>query len=48
VQVIDEASLVNPSGTVTGEIGFDDFGDTVHPVLTLYRVEDGSWTPANP
>lgn len=45
VQQIDNASLVNATGTVTGEIGFDELGDTVHPVLTLYRVEDGAWVP---
>jgi branched-chain amino acid transport system substrate-binding protein len=45
VQDISNADLVNATGAVTGEIGFDEFGDTVNPVLTLYRVEDGNWTP---
>jgi branched-chain amino acid transport system substrate-binding protein len=45
VQAVTNAALINPSGTVTGEIGFNAFGDTIHPVLTLYRVEDGQWVP---
>jgi hypothetical protein len=45
VQAITNAALVNERGAVTGEIGFDEFGDTVHPVLTAYRVVDGQWTP---
>lgn len=32
-------------GAVTGAIGFDDFGDTTNPVLTIYTVKDGEWTP---
>lgn len=43
VQVTTNAALVQP--TVTGEIGFDAFGDTVNPVLTVYRVQDGAWVP---
>jgi branched-chain amino acid transport system substrate-binding protein len=49
--IIDNVQRITSSqldGTVTGEIGFDEFGDTIHPVLTLYRVEDGSWTPLQP
>ena len=45
VQAVNTAELINPSGSVTGEIGFDAFGDTINPVLTLYRVESGQWTP---
>jgi branched-chain amino acid transport system substrate-binding protein len=45
VQAITNATLINPSGAVTGEIGFDAFGDTIHPILTAYRVVDGHWTP---
>jgi branched-chain amino acid transport system substrate-binding protein len=45
VQAITNAALINPSGAVTGPIGFDAFGDTIHPVLTIYRVENGHWTP---
>lgn len=45
VQSITNATLLNPSGAVTGEIGFNAFGDTVHPVLTVYRVENGHWVP---
>jgi branched-chain amino acid transport system substrate-binding protein len=45
VQAINNAALTNPSGTVTGMIGFDAFGDTINPVLTIYRVEDGHWRP---
>lgn len=32
-------------GAVTGAIGFDEFGDTTNPVLTIYKVEDGAWSP---
>ena len=45
VQAVTNAALINPSGAVTGEIGFDAFGDTINPVLTVYRVESGHWTP---
>jgi len=45
VQAATNATLINASGAVTGEIGFDEFGDTIHPVLTVYRVEDGEWVP---
>jgi branched-chain amino acid transport system substrate-binding protein len=45
VQAVTNGALINAGGAVTGEIGFDAFGDTVNPVLTLYRVEDGRWTP---
>lgn len=48
VQAVTNAALINPSGAVTGAIGFDGFGDTINPVLTLYRVEDGRWVPAEP
>ena len=43
VQTITNAALINARGAVTGEIGFDAFGDTVNPALTLYRVEHGRW-----
>ena len=45
VQAVTNAALINPNGAVTGQIGFDAFGDTVNPVLTVYRVEVGHWTP---
>lgn len=45
VQAVTNAALINPSGAVTGKIGFDAFGDTINPVLTAYRVENGRWTP---
>ena len=45
VQAVTNAALINPSGAVTGTIGFDAFGDTINPVLTIYRVEDGHWRP---
>jgi branched-chain amino acid transport system substrate-binding protein len=48
VQAVTNAALINPSGAVTGEIGFDAFGDTINPVLTLYRVEDGHWVALQP
>ena len=48
IQQVTNASLVDPAGTATGTIGFDAFGDTINPVLTVYRVEDGQWTPIQP
>jgi branched-chain amino acid transport system substrate-binding protein len=48
VQAVSNAVLTNTSGAVTGTIGFDAFGDTVNPVLTLYRIVDGDWTPIDP
>ena len=32
-------------GAVTGEIGFDEYGDTTNRVLTIYTVRDGAWAP---
>ncbi len=43
VQAITNAALSNPSGAVTGTIGFNAFGDTVNPVLTVYRADNGRW-----
>jgi len=48
IQDITNSSLINGTGTVTGKVGFDEFGDTTHPVLTLYRVLHGAWTPIVP
>jgi branched-chain amino acid transport system substrate-binding protein len=31
---------------VTGKVGFDEFGDAVSKVLTVYKVEGGKWVPA--
>jgi len=45
VQAVTNAAIINPRGAITGAIGFDAFGDTVNPVLTVYRVENGHWTP---
>lgn len=44
VQAMTNAALINARGAITGEIGFDVFGDTINPVLTIYRVENGHWT----
>ncbi|MDX2165890.1 MAG: branched-chain amino acid ABC transporter substrate-binding protein [Deltaproteobacteria bacterium] len=43
VQAADDALLAPFGGAITGAIGFDAFGDTVNPVLTVYRVEHGAW-----
>ena len=45
VQATTDDLLAPLGGAVTGDIGFDAFGDTVNPVLTVYRVENGRWTP---
>jgi len=33
------------NGAVTGELGFDAYGDTTNRVLTVYRVQAGEWVP---
>lgn len=43
VEAVTNAELFTEA--ITGTVGFDAFGDTVHPVLTVYRVEDGVWRP---
>jgi len=48
VQVMTNAMLITAHGTVTGQIGFNAFGDTINPVLTIYRVEGGHWIPLDP
>ncbi len=48
VQAISNAALLNESGAASGEIGFNAFGDTINPVLTLYRVENSRWIPLEP
>jgi branched-chain amino acid transport system substrate-binding protein len=45
VQDADDALLAPIGGAITGTIGFDAFGDTINPVLTVYRVEHGAWVP---
>lgn len=41
--VVAEVQAADTEGA-TGAIGFDEFGDTVTKVFTLYRVTDGAWT----
>jgi len=43
----DVVAAVQASDTqgVTGQIRFDEFGDTTNKVLTLYRVENGRFVP---
>jgi branched-chain amino acid transport system substrate-binding protein len=43
-QVIDAIQAFKGKGA-TGKIAFDKYGDTKNVVFTLYRVEDGEWTP---
>lgn len=31
---------------VTGKVGFDEFGDSVSKILTVYKVDGGKWTAA--
>lgn len=40
--VIAAVAAVNFEG-VTGEVGFDENGDTINKVVTLYQVADGKW-----
>ncbi len=40
--VVDEVGKVSISG-VTGQVAFDEFGDTTTKVLTVYTVENKKW-----
>jgi len=40
--VVAEVQAADSEGA-TGAIAFDEFGDTVTKVLTIYRVTDGAW-----
>lgn len=42
---IDAIGSVDFTGA-TGQVAFDEFGDSKARVLTAYRVEGGKWTPA--
>jgi branched-chain amino acid transport system substrate-binding protein len=42
--VIDEVGKVSISG-VTGQVAFDQFGDTTTKVLTVYGVQNKKWVP---
>ncbi|WP_425309739.1 branched-chain amino acid ABC transporter substrate-binding protein [Ammonicoccus fulvus] len=42
---IEEIGKVSFSGA-TGDVAFDEFGDSKARVLTAYKVEGGKWTPA--
>ncbi|MEV6103362.1 branched-chain amino acid ABC transporter substrate-binding protein [Streptomyces sp. NPDC051940] len=41
-QVMAAMSQVNFAG-VTGQVSFDEFGDTTNKALTVYKVEGGEW-----
>ncbi|MCT7352833.1 branched-chain amino acid ABC transporter substrate-binding protein [Streptomyces sp. 15-116A] len=41
-QVLEAMSEVKFSG-VTGEVSFDEFGDTTNTMMTAYQVEGGAW-----
>ncbi|MBM7787556.1 branched-chain amino acid ABC transporter substrate-binding protein [Tenggerimyces flavus] len=41
-----EALAVTDFEGVTGKVGFDEFGDPVNKVLTMYEVEGGKWVKA--
>jgi branched-chain amino acid transport system substrate-binding protein len=30
---------------VTGQLGFDEKGDTINKAITTYQVVDGAWVP---
>ncbi|GLF98550.1 branched-chain amino acid ABC transporter substrate-binding protein [Streptomyces yaizuensis] len=42
-KVTEAMSQVSFSG-VTGQVAFDEFGDTTNKQLTVYTVKDGKWT----
>ncbi|MFI5755226.1 branched-chain amino acid ABC transporter substrate-binding protein [Streptomyces sp. NPDC051569] len=41
-KIVDAASKVAFDG-VTGEVAFDEYGDTTNKQLTVYKVEGGAW-----
>ncbi|MBC9712079.1 branched-chain amino acid ABC transporter substrate-binding protein [Streptomyces sp. TRM66268-LWL] len=43
-KVLEAMSKVKFSG-VTGEVSFDEFGDTTNTLMTAYQVEKGAWVP---
>jgi len=43
-QVVAEVGRVNIQG-VTGQVAFDQFGDTTTKVLTVYTVQNKKWVP---
>ena len=44
-QAIVEAVQATSFDGVTGKVAFDQFGDTVTKVLTVYKVADNDWKP---
>jgi branched-chain amino acid transport system substrate-binding protein len=42
---IESLSNVNFEGA-TGRVAFDEYGDSTERVVTVYKVEDGTWVPA--
>lgn len=45
-KVIEALSATDFDG-VTGKVGFDEFGDPVNKVLTVYEVKGGKWEASN-
>lgn len=43
-KIIEGVASVNFDG-VTGKVQFDDKGDTLNKVVTVYQVKDGAWVP---
>ncbi len=43
-KVLDAMSTVKFSG-VTGDISYDEYGDTTNTMMTAYQVEGGKWVP---
>jgi branched-chain amino acid transport system substrate-binding protein len=42
-KAIVDAIQKNTFDGATGKVGFDEFGDTITPVLTAYKVTSGKW-----
>ncbi len=42
---VDALNKVSFQG-VTGQVAFDQYGDTTSKILTVYKVEGGKWVPA--
>jgi branched-chain amino acid transport system substrate-binding protein len=47
LQIVKAIQKTKTKGA-SGKIEFDEFGDTAHIHFTLFRVEDGEWTPIKP
>jgi branched-chain amino acid transport system substrate-binding protein len=44
-KVRDEVAAAQFGG-ITGQVAFNEFGDSTNKVFTVFRVTDGAWKPS--